>query len=99
MKNNNLKHFKFFHEECDMLCTPVIFHTDILMIGPACYIFKINKIFHAKTPKTMKIQIKSTENIFSADSKSTMNFQKSPETRYQLTLLFKNPKNINIVQL
>ena len=47
----------------------------------------------------MKIRKKSTENIFSADNKSTMNFPKSATTRDQLTSLFKNPKKINIDQL
>ena len=42
---------------------------------------------------------KSTENFFSADNKSTMNFQKTSRTRYQPISLFQNPKKINIDQL
>ena len=55
-----------------------------------------------RTPKTRKSQFspsKSTENIFSVDNKSTVNFPKPAETRYQLTSLLKNTKMINIDQL
>jgi len=47
----------------------------------------------------MEIGKKSTEKFSAVDNKSTMNFQKSPQTRYQLASLFKNPKKINIDQL
>ena len=37
--------------------------------------------------------------MFSVDLKSTVNFYKTSETRYQLTSLLINTKNINIDQL
>ena len=49
--------------------------------------------------KSTQSQIKSTENIFAVDFKSTAKSHKSPVTRYQLTSLPKNPKKINIDQL
>ena len=51
------------------------------------YIFSIDLINHPENPKILKIVIKSTVNIFSVDIKSTINFHKSAERRYQLALL------------
>ncbi len=52
-----------------------------------------------KSRKSRFRPIKSTENIFSVDNRSTMIFHKTSETRYQSASLSKNLKNINIDQL
>ena len=49
--------------------------------------------------KSTAHHFKSTENIFSVENKSTINYQESTETRYQLTSLSKKLKKINIDQL
>ena len=97
--NNKLARFKNFLEKCDILFTPVIFCENNLIRGIESYIFKVNKIYGPKSPEIRKIPIKSTVIFLSADKKSTMNFRKTPETRYQLTSLILNPKKINIDQL
>jgi len=99
LKNNNLNHFKIFPAGCDILSAPIVFRGNILTLNATSYTFKVNKIFYPKTPKNMEIGKKSTEKFSAVDNKSTMNFQKSPQTRYQLASLFKNPKKINIDQL
>jgi len=43
--------------------------------------------------------IKSTENIFTVDLKSTAKYHKPSKTRHQLISLTKKPKKINIDQL
>jgi len=57
------------------------------------------KIIYHANPKTLKITIKSTVNIFSVESKSTMDLHRSPETRHQPASLSQNTKKINIDQL
>ena len=54
---------------------------------------------YRKTHKNQKIPIKSTENIFSVENKSTIKFHETSTTRYQPALLSKGPKKINIDQL
>jgi len=49
--------------------------------------------------KSTQSRIKSTENIFAVDFKSTAKSHKTSKTRYQLTSLSKNQKKINIDQL
>ena len=49
--------------------------------------------------KSTEPQIKSTENFFSVDNKSTAKSCKSSGTRHQLASLSKKQKKINIDQL
>ena len=63
------------------------------------YIFNIYAIIILKIQKNMKIRKKSTENFFSVDNRSTINFHKTSQTRHQLISLLKNHKKINIDQL
>ena len=49
--------------------------------------------------KSTQRWIKSTENIFAVDFKSTAKSHKTSETSYQPTSLLKNTKIINIDQL
>jgi len=52
-----------------------------------------------QNPKSTEPQIKSTENIFTVDFKSTAKFHKTFKTRTNAIFLFQNPKKINIDQL
>ena len=73
-------------------------HSSDKKTGGLCITLYIQHKRYAKR-KINRKPGKSTEKYFSADNKSTMNFQESPETLYQLTSLFENPKKINIDQL
>jgi len=63
------------------------FHEGFFTSRLHSYILAPILIYAVKTPKIQKILLKSTENIFSADFKSTINFHKTSKTRYQLTSL------------
>ena len=99
MTINKLIDFKIIPEECDIRLSGLFLNEAFSNHLSASYIYKSDTINSPKNPKIMKTLIKSTVKSFSADKKSTMNFHKTPETRYQLTSLSQNPKKINIDQL
>ena len=115
MKNNNLNHFKFFPEECDIFKTRLATRSIFSKIhshsgersfgltlafgegrGGVTYTYKSINMQNLKSTEGM---IKSTENIFAVDFKSTANSLKTSETGYQPISLSKKQKKINIDQL
>ena len=88
MKNNKLSHFKIFPGECDILSVAAILREDFFTLDFISYIFKISKISRAKSQKMMQIRKKSTENIFSVESKSTIKSHKTAQTLAQPESLF-----------
>ena len=72
---------------------------DIFIHRIFSYTLNIITIRAPKNHKIMKTSIKSTENNFTADKKSTMISPQSPKTRYWLTSFILNHKKINIDQL
>jgi len=88
LKNNNLSNFEKFPGKCDILSVADKFYAEFFIRRIYTYILASRIIYAIKTPKIQKILLKSTENIFSVDFKSTINFHKTSKTRYQLTSLF-----------